>query len=82
MWPLLSSLKVDFCYSFWPTLLLDALPLLECEELVLSSNDTHVLLHAIEERAQLPGLKEKIELFRIAIARNLSRALVFEGQII
>lgn len=66
---------------FWVTLLTDALPLLECDELVFSSNDTYTLLHCLEERAHLSELQDKVELIRLAIARNLGRALIYEAQV-
>lgn len=59
---------------------MDALPLLECEKLVMSSNDTLTLLHCLEERLNTPGLEDKIPLIRLAIARNLARALTYEAQ--
>lgn len=60
---------------------MDALPLLECDKLVMSSNDTLTLLHCLEERLQTSDLEEKVSLIRLAIARNLSRALIQEGQV-
>ncbi|KRT81355.1 hypothetical protein AMK59_5935, partial [Oryctes borbonicus] len=59
---------------FWVTLLTDALPLLECDKLVLSSSDTFTLLHFLEEKSNLPELSDKIDLIRLALARNLGRA--------
>ncbi|KAI4457128.1 frount protein-related [Holotrichia oblita] len=67
---------------FWVTLLTDAVPLLECDKLVLSSSDTFTLLHFLEEKSTLPELSDKIDLIRLALARNLGRALTFEAQIL
>ncbi|KAF5288343.1 hypothetical protein FQR65_LT12078 [Abscondita terminalis] len=66
---------------FWVTLLSDSIPLLECYELVMSSLDTITLLHCLEEKSNLPELQDKIELIRLAAARNLSRALMYEAQL-
>ncbi|CAG9820063.1 unnamed protein product [Phaedon cochleariae] len=67
---------------FWYILLLEAIPLLESEELLFSSNDTFTIIHCLEEKEHLPELKEKIEILRLAAARNLSRALTYEAQTI
>lgn len=66
---------------FWYVLLIEALPLLESEELLFSSNDTFAIMHCIEEKEHLPQLKDSIEMMRLAAARNLSRALIYEAQI-
>ncbi|KAJ8939055.1 hypothetical protein NQ318_007686 [Aromia moschata] len=66
---------------FWSVLLLDTIPLLESEELVFSSNDTFTIMHCVEEKENLPELKDKVEIIRLAAARNLSRALIFEAQL-
>ncbi|XP_017774587.1 PREDICTED: nuclear pore complex protein Nup85 [Nicrophorus vespilloides] len=66
---------------FWSTLLSEALTLLECDELLLSSNDVFNLLNAVEERLDcLCELDELEPLIRLGIARNLSRALTYEAQ--
>lgn len=46
----------------------------------MSSHDTFTLLHCLEEKSTLPDMKDKIELLRLAAARNLARALMFEAQ--
>lgn len=77
---------IGFYFSFWLTLLMDSLILLECDELILSSNDTLTLLHCLEERLDFIKIKgdkenkEKIEMIRLALARNLARALIAEAQ--
>lgn len=60
---------------------MDALPLLECDELVLTTSNTVVLMQALEERRKIPELKDKTELLRLALVRNLSRALIYEAQL-
>lgn len=69
-----------FVFSFWATLLVDAIPLLENEKLILSSNDTYTLLHCLEEKSSSVEIKDKLEQIRLAIASNLGRALIFEAQ--
>ena len=76
--------------QFWATLLADALPLLEVPEVIFNSQQTYELLHCLEEHTQARKLqdipekvqeteKEKLDLLRIALARNLARAIVCEG---
>ncbi|XP_046427860.1 nuclear pore complex protein Nup85 [Neodiprion fabricii] len=64
---------------FWSILLTDAIPLLEAEDAVLSSKDTFELLQTVEEHGNDPKFQDKIDLFRLAAARNLARALNIEG---
>ncbi|XP_012258938.2 nuclear pore complex protein Nup85 [Athalia rosae] len=64
---------------FWTILLIDAIPLLEAEDVILSSDDTYELLQSVEEHGDDPKFKDKIEVFRLAAARNLARALNHEG---
>ncbi|OXU24689.1 hypothetical protein TSAR_001479 [Trichomalopsis sarcophagae] len=64
---------------FWSMLLTDAIPLLETDDLVFSSEDTFELLHAIEEHGDDPKFEDKVMIFRLAAARNLARALIIEG---
>lgn len=66
---------------FWSVLLSEAIPLLESEELVFSANDTYTILHCLEEKEAIPQLADKISILRLAAARNLSRALMFEAQL-
>lgn len=68
-------------FSFWTTLLLDALPLLESDDLVFSSNDVLTLMHYLDERENETDMKNKIDLIRIAAARNLAKALTYEAQV-
>nr|AEE63636.1 unknown [Dendroctonus ponderosae] len=65
---------------FWPVLLSEAIPLLESEEIVFSANDTFTVLHCLEEKEEIPELSDKISILRLAAARNLSRALMYEAQ--
>ncbi|CAH1645781.1 unnamed protein product [Spodoptera littoralis] len=63
---------------FWETLLLDTLPLLESDEPVFTSNDTYEIMLCLELRSSsLDG--EKADLLRLALARNLARTALAEG---
>ncbi|KAK0075668.1 hypothetical protein PV325_006573 [Microctonus aethiopoides] len=64
---------------FWSILLIDAIPLLEAEDVILSSEDTFILMRCIEEHGDDPKFQDKTEIFRLAAARNLARALNSEG---
>ncbi|XP_043484041.1 nuclear pore complex protein Nup85 [Leptopilina heterotoma] len=64
---------------FWSTLLTDAIPLLEAEDVIFSSDDSFELLRCVEVYADDQKFHNKIEIFRLAVARNLSRALNLEG---
>lgn len=80
--------------SFWMTLLTDALPLLEQKEVIFSAEQTHELMFCLEEltsslNTTAPGTDRpmqdedieltKVELLRLALARNLAMAIVKEG---
>ncbi|KAG7270713.1 hypothetical protein CRUP_000422 [Coryphaenoides rupestris] len=82
--------------SFWMTLLLDALPLLEQKEVIFSADQTHELIFCLEDltssRMTDVALDEpmqdkedeevtKVELLRLALARNLAIAIVKEGTV-
>lgn len=80
--------------SFWMTLLTDALPLLEQKEVIFSAEQTHELMFCLEEltsgktllNAERPMQDDdieatKIELLRLALARNLAMAIVKEGTV-
>ncbi|XP_060921401.1 nuclear pore complex protein Nup85 [Labrus mixtus] len=82
--------------SFWMTLLTDALPLLEQKEVIFSADQTYELMFCLEELtsslntaavdADRPMQDEdievtKVELLRLALARNLSMAIVKEGTV-
>ncbi|XP_062388208.1 nuclear pore complex protein Nup85 [Sardina pilchardus] len=80
--------------SFWMTLLIDALPLLEQKEVIFSVEQTHELMFCLEEltsgkappNPDRPMQDEdlettKIELLRLALARNLAMAIVKEGTV-
>ncbi|KAG7243604.1 hypothetical protein INR49_011161 [Caranx melampygus] len=82
--------------SFWMTLLTDALPLLEQKEVIFSADQTHELMFCLEEltsslnttapSTNRPMQEEdieltKVELLRLALARNLAMAIVKEGTV-
>ncbi|GLD66749.1 nuclear pore complex protein Nup85 isoform X2 [Lates japonicus] len=81
--------------SFWMTLLTDALPLLEQKEVIFSADQTYELMFCLEELTSslntTPGpdrpMQEedieltKVELLRLALARNLAMAIVKEGTV-
>ncbi|XP_036612485.1 nuclear pore complex protein Nup85 [Trichosurus vulpecula] len=80
--------------SFWMTLLTDALPLLEQKQVIFSAEQTYELMQCLEdltigrpEPRDLEGQRPqeddiettKVEMLRLALARNLARAIVKEG---
>ncbi|XP_055754620.1 nuclear pore complex protein Nup85-like [Salvelinus fontinalis] len=80
--------------SFWMTLLTDALPLLEQKEVIFSADQTHELMFCLEELTSEKSVPNpdrpmqdediettKIELLRLALARNLAMAIVKEGTV-
>ncbi|XP_019958450.1 nuclear pore complex protein Nup85 [Paralichthys olivaceus] len=82
--------------SFWMTLLTDALPLLEQKEVIFSADQTYELMFCLEEltsslNSTPPGTDRpmqeedieltKVELLRLALARNLAMAIVKEGTV-
>ncbi|XP_034568105.1 nuclear pore complex protein Nup85 isoform X2 [Notolabrus celidotus] len=82
--------------SFWMTLLTDALPLLEQKEVIFSAEQTYELMFCLEELTSSlsttaggtdrPTQDEdievtKVELLRLALARNLAMAIVKEGTV-
>jgi len=84
---------------FWVALLTDALPLLEADDVVLTSQQTYELMHCLEElniTKQITNKQDKsntttmdkdagdndsgkLELLKLALARNLARAILNEG---
>ncbi|ELT92130.1 hypothetical protein CAPTEDRAFT_228245 [Capitella teleta] len=80
---------------FGMTLLLDALPLLQSESIIFTSEETYELMHCLEEinisrrlKAKKAAKddamdedvdKEKLDLMKLGLARNLARAIVHEG---
>ncbi|XP_045448581.1 nuclear pore complex protein Nup85 [Melitaea cinxia] len=62
---------------FWPTLLLDTLPLLETDEPVLSADDTYEIMLCLELRSACLST-EKADLLRLALARNLARTALID----
>ncbi|XP_052740352.1 nuclear pore complex protein Nup85 [Bicyclus anynana] len=71
-----SNIAPDY---FWATLLLDALPLLETEEPVLSAADSYELMLCLELRAACLA-RPQAELLRLALARNLARTALHDVQ--
>lgn len=82
--------------SFWMTLLTDALPLLEQKQVIFSSEQTYELMRCLEHLASArTGCGEpdaqrlqdddvettKVEMLRLALARNLARAIIREGSL-
>ncbi|CAL1588448.1 unnamed protein product [Knipowitschia caucasica] len=82
--------------SFWMTLITDALPLLEQKQVIFSSDQTYELMYCLEELTSslnkpAPGPDQhmqdkdtevtKVELLRLALARNLAMAIVKEGTV-
>ncbi|XP_015435064.1 PREDICTED: nuclear pore complex protein Nup85 [Dufourea novaeangliae] len=64
---------------FWSILLSDAIPLLEAKDVILSSSDCYELLRCVEAHGHDTKFQDEIEIFRLAVARNLARALSLEG---
>ncbi|KAM6162969.1 nuclear pore complex protein Nup85 isoform 2-T2 [Rhynchocyon petersi] len=82
--------------SFWMTLLTDALPLLEQKQVIFSAEQTYELMRCLEDLTtgrpacgepygQGPQDDEiettKVEMLRLALARNLARAIIKEGSL-
>ncbi|KAM3660498.1 nuclear pore complex protein Nup85 isoform X2 [Ammospiza caudacuta] len=77
--------------SFWMTLLTDALPLLEQKEVIFSAEQTYELMRCLEDlTAGNPDKQKfqdddvettKVEMLRLALARNLARVIVKEGTV-
>ncbi|KAJ3600754.1 hypothetical protein NHX12_031729 [Muraenolepis orangiensis] len=82
--------------SFWMTLLMDALPLLEQKEVIFSADQTHELIFCLEDLTSSLNITTvpldepmqdedmevtKVELLRLALARNLAMAIVKEGTV-
>ncbi|KAJ8318293.1 hypothetical protein KUTeg_003384 [Tegillarca granosa] len=81
---------------FWITLLTDALPLLEANELIFNTSDTFELMHCLEELTREDQItkrkenqpqvlseadKEKLGLLWLGLNRNLQRATIGEGTV-
>nr|XP_024090726.2 nuclear pore complex protein Nup85 isoform X2 [Pongo abelii] len=82
--------------SFWMTLLTDALPLLEQKQVIFSAEQTYELMRCLEDltsRRPVHGESDteqlqdddiettKVEMLRLALARNLARAIIREGSL-
>ncbi|XP_048466830.1 nuclear pore complex protein Nup85 isoform X1 [Rhincodon typus] len=80
--------------SFWMTLLLDALPMMEQKEVIFSTEQTYALMHCLEDvtadnteserEMRALGGEDEVEttqlgLLRLAFTRNLAKAIVQEG---
>lgn len=57
---------------------MDTIPLLECSEVIFSADDTYEIMHCVEERTSNIESDEKVELLRLALARNLARTLLMD----
>ncbi|XP_064637372.1 nuclear pore complex protein Nup85-like [Lineus longissimus] len=95
---LLSLLTAKLAHrKFWLTLLTDALPLLEADEVIFNSQQTYELMHCLTEIRLALKLDEKsgkkvakseeqdtskLDIMKLALARNLARADILEGSII
>ncbi|CAG9767112.1 unnamed protein product [Ceutorhynchus assimilis] len=67
---------------FWSVLFDEALTLAENEQLVFSSDQTEQIIYRLEEKQNIPELvSSKVYLLRLALARNLKRALMYEAQL-
>ncbi|XP_029783161.1 nuclear pore complex protein Nup85 isoform X2 [Suricata suricatta] len=80
---------------FWVTLLTDALPLLEQKQVIFTTEQTYELMRCLEDlasgrpvqgEASAQRLQEdlentKLEILRLALARNLARAIIKEGSL-
>ncbi|XP_052513464.1 nuclear pore complex protein Nup85 isoform X2 [Budorcas taxicolor] len=82
--------------SFWMTLLTDALPLLEQKQVIFSAEQTYELLRCLEDLTSgrplcgEPDAQQlqdddiettKVEILRLALARNLARSIIKEGSL-
>ncbi|XP_006145892.1 nuclear pore complex protein Nup85 [Tupaia chinensis] len=82
--------------SFWMTLLTDALPLLEQKQVIFSVEQTYELMRCLEDLTSgrrtcgEPSAQQlqdddiettKVEMLRLALARNLARAILREGSV-
>ncbi|KAM9045144.1 nuclear pore complex protein Nup85 isoform 4-T4 [Megaptera novaeangliae] len=82
--------------SFWMTLLTDALPLLEQKQVIFSAEQTYELMRCLEDlTSERPVRGEpdaqqlqdddvettKVEMLRLALARNLARSIIKEGSL-
>jgi hypothetical protein len=84
---LMSSLECP--KRFWPWLLIDCIPLLEHEDCLFSSNETIDLMRCCQEvgaryKSKLvdfdfPDLEVSLEQVRLALSRNLARAVFHEA---
>lgn len=85
---MLMTARIAPC-SFWMTLLTDALPLLEQKEVIFSADQTYELMKCLEDVTAVKSQNQKhqdddtetikVEMLRLALARNLARAIVKEG---
>lgn len=47
---------------------------------MFSTNDVFTIMHYLDERESKKDMEDKIDLIRIAAARNLAKALAYEAQ--
>lgn len=62
---------MDICFSFWPSLLADAIPLLEAKEQHFTSKDTYVILHHLEHQL-IPLIDKKKQIVQSGKAKTLN----------
>ncbi|XP_024616821.1 nuclear pore complex protein Nup85 [Neophocaena asiaeorientalis asiaeorientalis] len=82
--------------TFWMTLLTDALPLLEQKQVIFSAEQTYELMRCLEDLTSgrpvrgEPDAQQlqdddveitKVEMLRLALARNLARSIIKEGSL-
>ena len=83
--------------KFWLTLLLDALPLLEADDVIFTVQDTYEQLHCLKQLKPIGSKQnkkdrgdcfeagsaqdEKLELMKLALGRNLARAQLQEQSV-
>ncbi|CAG5114533.1 unnamed protein product [Candidula unifasciata] len=76
--------------TFWMTMLMDVLPLLELSQVVLDVQKTYEVMYCLEElqRDSTDNYKnladselDKLQCLRKALAKNLSRAIIEEGSV-
>lgn len=78
-----------FLFSFWLTLLTDALPLLESQDVpVFTYEETCQLITCLEElimecheslQSKKSQVIDRTKLIRLALTKNLARSLIHEG---
>jgi len=76
--------------TFWMTMLFDALPLLGLEKVILNVQQTYEMMHCLEElqrdeemnhKKHTEAETDKLKMLRMALTKNLSRAIIQEGSV-